>query len=94
MKTVGRHDVDAGSDREVAAWGAEQITEMVLQSLSPDAQAVVVPETALHTAALGTVLDDAAGRPVLTATQVTLWDAYRLAGFSPRADAAGVLFAP
>lgn len=93
VETVGRHDVDAGSDREVAAWGAEQITDMVMRSLSPDAQAVVVPETALHTAPLGNVLDDAAGRPVLTATQVTLWDAYRLAGISPRAAAAGVLFA-
>lgn len=93
VETVGRYDFDAGSDREVATWSAEQITDLVMRSLSTDAQAVVVPETALHTAGLGSVLDAAAGRPVLTATQVSLWDAYRLAGVSPVATAAGVLFA-
>lgn len=93
VHTVSRFDHDAESDREVATWGAEQITELVMRSLSPEAQAVVVPETALHTAHLGRVLDAAAGRPVLTATQVSLWDAYRLAGLSPLGEAAGVLFA-
>lgn len=93
VRTVGRVDCDAGSDREVALWGDRQITDLVMRSLSPEAQAVVVPETALHTAHLGAVLDEAAGVPVLTATQVSLWDAYRLAGLSPEAESAGVLFA-
>ncbi|MFJ9780432.1 hypothetical protein ACIRSS_12660 [Amycolatopsis sp. NPDC101161] len=32
---------------------------------------MVLPETALHTAAIADRLDEAAGRPVLTATQVS-----------------------
>lgn len=92
VRTVGRVDDEADSDREVADWGPEQITELVRRSLVPEAQAVVVPETALHTANIGDVLDAAAGIPVLTATQVSLWDAYRLAGLPPVATSAGALF--
>ena len=52
-----------------------------------------MPDTALHTAAWLTDFEDAVGKPVLTANQVTFWEALRLAGQQARADRLGRLFA-
>ena len=51
----------------------------------PDAEVVLVPDTALHTARSLETLEEAIGKPVLTANQVSVWEALRLAG---RDDAA------
>jgi maleate cis-trans isomerase len=92
---VDRVDADVGSDRELAGWEADQIVDLVQQVAHPDAQAVLLPETALHTADLADRLDSVAGIPVLTATQVTVWSACRLVGLHrPVAPHAGVLFGP
>ncbi|MBO0804642.1 MAG: hypothetical protein J2P25_16400 [Nocardiopsaceae bacterium] len=91
---VHRVDADGRSDHEVAAWTADQITELVEQAARPDADAVLLPETALHAATITRQLECAArGSPVLTATQVTLWHAATLAGLTPRAAESGPLFA-
>ena len=53
----------------------------------PDAEAVLVPDTALHTAGFLTELEAAVGKTVLTANQVTMWEALRLADrLTPQAD--------
>ncbi|MFI5608538.1 decarboxylase [Amycolatopsis sp. NPDC051903] len=91
---VHRVDASAGSDRELAAWPPERIVDLVAQAAHPKAQAVLLPETALHTNRLTAELERAAGCPVLTATQVTLWSAARLAGVHPVAEGAGPLFKP
>lgn len=90
--TVSRADADASSDRELADWTSTQIQELVQSSLHEQAQAVVLPETALHTATLADRLDQAADRPVLTATQVSIWAAYDAIGQRPRTSNAGILF--
>jgi hypothetical protein len=46
---------------------------MVEQNDNPDAEAILVPDTALHTVAWLEQLEAAAGKPVLTANQVTFW---------------------
>lgn len=56
-----------------------------------DADAVLLPDTALHTAAWLAELDDAVGKPVLTANQVTAWQGLRLAGDRRRHEALGPL---
>ncbi|MGW4483133.1 aspartate racemase/maleate isomerase family protein [Amycolatopsis sp. NPDC004368] len=91
---VHRVDASAGSDRELAAWPPSQIVDLVARAAHPAAQAVLLPETALHTTGLTAALDRAAGCPVFTATQVTLWSAARLLGLAPVAADAGPLFAP
>ncbi|MEV6900861.1 decarboxylase [Amycolatopsis sp. NPDC051372] len=91
---VHRVDASAGSDRELAAWPAERIIDLVARAAHPAAQAVLVPETALHANRLTVDLERAAGCPVLTATQVTLWAAARLVGARPTAEGAGPLFRP
>ncbi|SDI62175.1 Maleate cis-trans isomerase [Rhodococcus triatomae] len=44
----------------------------------PDAQAVLLPDTAFHTAEHLEALDTHLGKPVLTANQVSVWEALRL----------------
>jgi len=91
---VHRADADAGSDHEVGAWSGDQIAGLVGQAASPGAEAVLLPETALHASAITGQLERAAGGvPVLTATQVSLWHAASLAGLRPRAPESGPLFA-
>ena len=46
----------------------------------PDAQAVLLPDTALHTVDLLDALEERVGKPVLTANQVSIWQGLRLAG--------------
>ena len=43
----------------------------------PDAEAVLIPDTALHTAGFLTELEATVGKTVLTANQVTMWEALR-----------------
>ena len=45
-----------------------------------DAEAVLIPDTALHTVAFLSELESHVGKTVLTANQVTVWEALRLAG--------------
>jgi maleate cis-trans isomerase len=92
VRTISRVDADAPSDRALAGWSSAQIVDLVRACVHRDAEVVVLPETALHTADIADVLDAAAGCPVLTATQVSIWDAYRTHGERAHADDAGVLF--
>lgn len=46
----------------------------------PDAEAVLIPDTALHTIGWLAEIEAAVGKPVLTANQVTVWQGLRLVG--------------
>lgn len=64
------------------------------ESNNPEAaQAVLLPDTAMHTARIVTRLERALGKPVLTANQVTLWQGLRISGRSARIPSMGALFA-
>lgn len=93
IETVHSVAVDAPSDRALARWGPDRILDLVGAGDSDDADAVVVPETALHTAELLPELERRAAKPVLTATQVTMWHALRLLGRDPRRPGLGTLLA-
>ncbi len=58
----------------------------------PDAQAVLLPDTALHTIGLLDQLDARVGKPVLTANQVSVWQGLRLAGEASPRPGLGALF--
>ncbi|WP_280276229.1 maleate cis-trans isomerase family protein [Nocardia wallacei] len=91
---VRRVDAAAGSDRALAAWPPDRIVDLVQRSADPAAEAVLLPETALHACHLTGELERAAGGPVLTATQVTLWSAARLLNVPAVSPTAGPLFVP
>ena len=81
---------------EVGTLGRDEVLEFVAANDHPDAEAVLVPDTALHTVAWLDELEARAGKPVLTANQVSVWEGLRLAagpaGLRPR-PGLGRLFA-
>ncbi|MFD5031949.1 decarboxylase [Streptomyces sp. NPDC058220] len=78
---------------EVGTWGWEQVLELARAGDHPDADVVLMPDTALHTAGYLTELEEALGKPVLTANQVTVWEGLRLADRRAWAPKLGTLFA-
>ncbi|MEU6992542.1 decarboxylase [Streptomyces sp. NPDC046465] len=77
---------------EVGTWGRDEVLALARDGDHPDAQAVLLPDTALHTAAYVAELESALGKPVLTANQVTVWEALRLAERRINAPGLGHLF--
>jgi maleate cis-trans isomerase len=58
----------------------------------PGGGGVLLPDTALHTASHIPTLEKELGKPVLTANQVTVWEALRLADRKVNAPELGALF--
>lgn len=77
---------------EAGCLGPDGVLPMVAAADRADAEAVLVPDTALHTIELIPSLEAEVGKPVLTANQVSMWEALRLAGVRAQATA-GRLFA-
>jgi maleate cis-trans isomerase len=78
---------------EVGTWGEAEVLELARRGDHPEAEAVLLPDTALHTAAYLPGLEAELGKPVLTANQVTVWEGLRLAERKVAADRLGALFA-
>lgn len=77
---------------EVGTLGRDEVLEMVAGNDHEEAEALLVPDTALHTAAWIEDIEGTIGKPVLTANQVTFWEALRLAGHLRLQDGLGTLF--
>lgn len=77
---------------EVGTLGREEVVEFVAENDHPEAEAVFVPDTALHTARWLEELEGAVGKPVLTANQVTFWEAMRISGRLRPQKGLGALF--
>jgi len=68
---------------EVGTLGRDAVLEFAAANDHPDADALLLPDTALHTAGWLDDLEDRVGKPVLTANQVSVWEGLRLAGALP-----------
>ncbi|MEV3861354.1 decarboxylase [Streptomyces sp. NPDC050095] len=77
---------------EVGTWGWDEVLAMARAGDHPEAEAILLPDTALHTAAYVRDLERELGKPVLTANQVTVWEALRLVNRKLNAPALGTLF--
>ncbi|MGW4023189.1 maleate cis-trans isomerase family protein [Streptomyces sp. NPDC005009] len=77
---------------EVGTWGEEEVFALARAADTPDADALLLPDTALHTVAHIPALEKELGKPVLTANQVTVWEALRLADRRVNAPGLGALF--
>ena len=78
---------------EVGGLDADALVAFVRAGDRPEADVVLVPDTALHTARSLATLEEAVGKPVLTANQVSVWEALRLAGHdTPARPGFGTLF--
>jgi maleate cis-trans isomerase len=76
-----------------ATWERDELLELAHAGDHADAEVVLLPDTALLTAAHLPVLEEELGKPVLTATQVTVWEGLRLAERRVWAPKMGTLFA-
>ncbi len=70
-----------------------EVVDLIVAADRDDAEAVLVPDTAMHTLGVITRAEQRLGKPVLTANQVTIWQGLRIAGASVRADGLGQLLA-
>jgi maleate cis-trans isomerase len=78
---------------EVGTLGRAEVLALVTGAARDGAEAVLVPDTAMHTLAWIDELEAAVGMPVLTANQVTIFEGLRLVGESPALQGLGTLFA-
>ncbi|MBF8184757.1 maleate cis-trans isomerase [Nonomuraea sp. K274] len=90
VASLGSHDILTAA--EVGTLGKERVAAMVRAGDVGDAEAVLVPDTAMHSLAWLDDLESAVGKPVLTANQVTVWEGLRIGGGSTRLAGLGSLF--
>lgn len=91
VHAVARTSVGIPTAEEVSRLRPDQVRDVARRGHHPDADAVLVPDTAMPTADLLDTLDAEAEVPVLTANQVTFWHALRLAAPSRSVDGLGAL---
>lgn len=91
VSAMGSHGIVTAD--EVGTLGRAEVGAIVRGAdLSGGAQAVLVPDTAMHTLAWIPFLEQVAGVPVLTANQVTIWAGLDLLGPVPVIEGLGTLF--
>lgn len=90
VTVMGSHGIVTA--REVGLLNRDDVITMVTGVDVTSAQALLVPDTAMHSLAWLDDLEEAVGIPVLTANQVTVWAGLRLLGDVPRIDELGTLF--
>lgn len=88
--SMGSHGIVTAA--EVGRLGRTHVIDMVRAADHPDAEAVLVPDTAMHTLEFIDQLESAIGKPVLTANQVTVWKGLQLLGLLPPIAGLGRLF--
>ena len=67
---------------EVGGVGRQEVVDFAVENDHPGAEAVLIPDTALHTARFLADLETHVGKTVLTANAVTIWEALRLGGYA------------
>lgn len=77
---------------EVGTLTAAQVRELAVSNDHPEAQALLIPDTAMHTLAVLPELEATLGKPVLTANQVSIWEGLRLTGHTAATAPLGTLF--
>ncbi|QSP94783.1 maleate cis-trans isomerase [Marinobacter salinisoli] len=77
---------------EVGTLEKEDVIDFARQNTPQNVDALLIPDTALHSAAWLTELEKATGTIVLTANQVSFWEALRLCGKLTPQPSLGTLF--
>ncbi|ROP52987.1 aspartate/glutamate racemase family protein [Streptomyces sp. PanSC9] len=92
LEVTGMRSSGIVTAAEVGTWEEEDVLTLARAADVADAEAVLLPDTALHTAAHLSLLEKALSKPVLTANQVSVWEGLRLADRRVNAPALGTLF--
>lgn len=96
IRVVSMTSAGIDTAAEVGTLTPHQVLALATANDHPDAEALLIPDTAMHTIQLLPELESALGKPVLTANQVTVWHGLRLAGLPvqppPSGPGLGTLF--
>ncbi|MFB9069834.1 maleate cis-trans isomerase [Citricoccus parietis] len=92
IEVVARGSAGIDTAAEVGSLEGARVMDLALRNDHPAAEALLIPDTAMHTLDVLTAIEDRLGKPVLTANQVTVWHGLRLAGSSVVSDRLGALF--
>ncbi|MBA0046352.1 maleate cis-trans isomerase [Mycobacterium sp. NPDC050853] len=90
VAAMGEAGIDTAA--EVGRLAADQVDELADANDHPDAQALLIPDTAMHTIAHVERLEARLSKTVLTANQVTVWEGLRLIDEVPDIPGLGRLF--
>lgn len=88
--SMGEAGIDTAA--EVGRLTAHQVDELAGANDHPEAQALLIPDTAMHTIAHVERLESRLDKVVLTANQVTVWEGLRLIDEVPDVSGLGRLF--
>ncbi|EHR52484.1 maleate cis-trans isomerase [Saccharomonospora marina XMU15] len=92
VDVVGMSSADIDTAAEVGRLSPQEVVELVAQRDRADADALLVPDTAMRTVALVEAIEQRLSKPVLTANQVTVWEGLRLTGAARDVAGLGALF--
>lgn len=79
VRTVSLSFGNALTGADANKFTPKEVNALITQADCTEAGVVLVPDTAINTLDYLTELEEAFGKPLLTANQVTLWDVLRLA---------------
>ncbi|CAL9453036.1 decarboxylase [Streptomyces cellulosae] len=91
-EVTGVHSSGIVTAAEVGTWGERELFALARAADTADAEALLLPDTALHTVAHIPALEKELGKPVLTANQVSVWECLRLTDRRVNAPRLGALF--
>jgi maleate cis-trans isomerase len=86
IEVLGARSNDIMTAAEAGTLDAGALEALVRAGEHADAQAILVPDTALHTVRSIPALEAALDKPVLSANLVSVWEAMRLAGVRAPGD--------
>ncbi|GAA4029263.1 arylmalonate decarboxylase [Allokutzneria multivorans] len=92
VEVVSMASADIDTAAEVGRLDPDAVIDFAVAHDHPDAEAVLVPDTAMRTLNVVNEIEKRLGKPVLTANQVTVWEGLRLVGGHPGTAAFGTLF--
>ncbi|MBW8739312.1 MAG: aspartate/glutamate racemase family protein [Streptomyces turgidiscabies] len=95
IEVTAVHGAGVITAAEVGEWGEGELTSLAQEALADgarDAEVLLLPDTALHTASYITSLEGRLKKPILTANQVSVWEALRLTTRKVNAPSLGTLF--
>ena len=92
VSVVSFQSNDIATAGEVGKLGKDDVVAMALAADHPDAEAILIPDTAMHSLRWIDELEQASGKIVLTANQVTVWEGLRIADRMLSLSGLGTLF--
>jgi maleate cis-trans isomerase len=92
IEVVSFQSNDIATAGEVGLLGKDEVIAMAKAADHADAEAILIPDTAMHSLRWVDDLEQATGKVVLTANQVTVWEGLRIAGRPLALPGLGALF--